>query len=399
MAKRARARTGKAARRAGARQEPGAAQDVPQLVGLEELPAFADLSCSERQREAFRQVAAELAAAEGVDESEYELGCVVRLDRGYPAILTAQRVLRAEHAQTMAKEALERPAVGDWVCVRVAADHDTGRVERVLPRESDIARWRGSARGERQTLAANVDLVLVAYALGGRFLDLSRIARSRVIALDCGAEAALVLTKADRSARLAADLAAIRAVLGPQVAVVLSAAGMAGDDEAHAQLRAQAAALDVPWGTEAVRALVPAGSCAMVLGESGAGKSTLLNALLGHELLQTGDVRAKDDAGRHTTVTRRMVAIPGGGTIVDEPGLRTLPLVGHERGLALAFPEVADAARGCRFRDCTHEHEPGCGVAAALEAGEIAQERADVYRALAAEMRRNVRELDPDIVL
>ena len=396
MAKRA--SKGRGTRRTGAQRPRSAQEVVPQLEGLEELPAFADLTCSERQREAFARVSAELAAAEGVDVSEYQLGCVVRLDRGYPAILTAQRVLRAEHAQTMAKEALQRPAVGDWVCVRVTADHDTGRVERVLPRESDIARWRGSARGERQTLAANVDLVLVAYALGGRFLDLSRVARSRVIALDCGADAALVLTKADRSTDLAADVTALRAVLGTDVPVVLCAAGM-DDDEAHEGLRAQAEGLGVPWGVEAVRALVPAGSCAMVLGESGAGKSTLLNALLGHELLQVGDVRAKDDAGRHTTVARRMVAIPGAGTIVDEPGLRTLPLVGHERGLALAFPEVAAAARGCRFRDCTHEHEPGCGVAAALQAGEVTPERADVYRALAAEMRRNVRELDPDIVL
>ena len=228
MAKRA--SKGRGTRRTGAQRPRSAQEVVPQLEGLEELPAFADLTCSERQREAFARVSAELAAAEGVDVSEYQLGCVVRLDRGYPAILTAQRVLRAEHAQTMAKEALQRPAVGDWVCVRVTADHDTGRVERVLPREIDIARWRGSARGERQTLAANVDLVLVAYALGGRFLDLSRVARSRVIALDCGADAALVLTKADRSTDLAADVTALRAVLGTDVPVVLCAAGM-DDDE------------------------------------------------------------------------------------------------------------------------------------------------------------------------
>ena len=97
----------------------------------------------------------------------------------------------------------------------------------------------------------------------------------------------------------------------------------------------------------------------MILGESGAGKSTLLNALLGHDTLATGGVRERDDQGRHTTVARVMVALPGdAGVIADAPGLRSLPLVGHERGLARAFPEIVEASRACRFGDCTHTHEP-----------------------------------------
>ena len=152
-------------------------------------------------------------------------------------------------------------------------------------------------------------------------------------------------------------------------------------------------------GIEGVRALVPAGSVAIVLGESGAGKSTLLNALLGRASLATGAVRESDDAGRHTTVARRMVSVPGGGVIVDEPGLRSLPMVGHERGLALVFPDIADAARSCRFRDCTHTHEPGCAVAAGRAAGDFSEARASVYLALAAEMRANATTLDPDVVI
>lgn len=100
------------------------------------------------------------------------------------------------------------------------------------------------------------------------------------------------------------------------------------------------------------------GTCSMILGESGAGKSTLLNTLLGHDALETGAVRARDDAGRHTTVARVMVKLPGScGVVADAPGLRSLPLVGHERGLARAFPEIVEASRGCRFNDCTHTHE------------------------------------------
>lgn len=150
---------------------------------------------------------------------------------------------------------------------------------------------------------------------------------------------------------------------------------------------------------DAVRALVPEGIVAIVLGESGAGKSTLLNALLGREVLETGAVREADDMGRHTTVARRMVSLPGAGIVVDEPGLRSLPIVGHERGLAMVFPEIAEAARGCRFRDCTHTHEPGCGVRAGLEAGSFSPARLDCYLAIALEMRESAASLDPDVVI
>ena len=150
---------------------------------------------------------------------------------------------------------------------------------------------------------------------------------------------------------------------------------------------------------EEVRACVPPLSCAMILGESGAGKSTLLNALLGHEALATGEVREKDDAGRHTTVSRVMVRLPGGGVIADVPGLRSLPLVGHERGLAKAFPEIAAAARECRFNDCTHTHEPGCAVQEGRFGGDFSEERLSCYLALAAEMRESARTLDPDVVV
>ena len=135
-----------------------------------------------------------------------------------------------------------------------------------------------------------------------------------------------------------------------------------------------------------------------MLGPSGAGKSTLLNALLGREALETGTVRESDGVGRHTTVTRRMVDIPDAGVIVDEPGLRTLQMVGHERGLALVFPPIAAAARNCKFRDCTHTHEPGCAVLA--EFGERGSSvRLDTYLALAGEMRESAGTLDPDVVL
>lgn len=391
------ARQRKGGARKGRKVPTDAVASLPELSRLIDLPAFDDLALSQAQREAYQAHLSTLEA-EGIDPSEVEPACVVRLDRYFPALCAASGVFRAEFSFRFGVVREPSAAVGDWVVVRRPEGHNMGVIEFVLPRESDIARWRGGARGERQTLAANVDTVLVVQALGGRGMDMERVARSAVIAADCGAQAAVVLTKADRAGAegLFNNMQIVRRVLGPKVPLAATCAGAPEAAESLAQVASQAGAL---WGTEGVRDLVPAGQVAIVLGESGAGKSTLLNALLGHEALETAGVRERDDRGRHTTVSRRMVKIPCAGVIVDEPGLRSLPVMGHERGLARVFPQVAAAARECRFRDCTHLHEPGCAVRALAESGTVPPEMVEAYVGLAREMRENSATLDPDVVL
>lgn len=351
---------------------------------------------------AWEECVRRVRADAGAVADELVLGCVVRLDRGFPAVCTQGGTFRAEFSAHVTKGGNSRVAVGDWVCARVPKTHEMGLIEEVLPRESDIARWRGGSRGERQTLAANVNVVLVVQALGERPVSCDRMARSAVIARDCGVGVDVVLTKADRASDevLACDVSAIRDVLGEGVRCVLTSSeaerARGGDRD---RIAAAAASCGVPFGIDATCGLVPEGVVAIVLGESGAGKSTLLNALLGRDVLETCAVREADDAGRHTTVSRRMVRIPGEGVIVDEPGLRSLPIVGHEHGLAKVFPEITDAARGCRFRDCTHTHEPGCEVRARFEAGDFSEGRLGAYLSLAAEMRSSAGTLDPDVVI
>ena len=363
-------------------------EGLPKVDALRDVPAYADLRADDAQRadfEAYRE------AAERPEE--LRMGCVVRLDRGFPLVATDGATFRAEHAVAFAKRgrgseaAPMLPAVGDRVAVRRDAGHDMGVIERVLPRRTAFERWRGKNRGERQVLAANVDTVLIVQPLGSvrdtPALMRDRIARSLVLVRDCGAEPVVVLTKADRcdAAGLERAVADVRSLVGEDVRVVVTSS---------AEGR----------GLDEVRACVPAGSCAMILGESGAGKSTLLNALLGHEALETGEVRERDDMGRHTTVARVCCKLPDPcGVVTDAPGLRSLPLVGHERGLALTFPEVVCAARTCRFNDCTHTHEPGCGVREAVEVGEIDAGRVEAFLALAREMRVSAQSLDPDIKL
>lgn len=360
---------------------------LPRIDALQDVPSFDDLLSDAAQQADFE---AWTAAAERPEE--LRMGCVVRLDRGFPLVATDALTLRAEHAAAFAKrrgpeaEAALLPAVGDWVAVRCGANQDMGIIEHVLPRRTSFERWRGKNRGERQVLAANVDRVLIVQPLGsGRDIEVlrDRVARSLVLVRDCGAVPAVIFTKADRCSEeeLERALSDVRALAGDdlRVAVTSSAEGQ---------------------GLDEVRDLVPAGTCGMILGESGAGKSTLLNALLGHEALATGDVRARDDMGRHTTVARVMVKLPGAcGVIVDAPGLRSLPLMGHERGLARAFPEVIEASRACRFNDCTHTHEPGCAVREAVEEERIDARRVDAFLALAREMRVSAQSLDPDVRL
>lgn len=378
---------------------------------LDHIPSFGDLRVDDTQVSAFEAARSELAGTLDIPLEEIELGAVVRLDRGFPMIATRSGVLlRAEHAVDFAKGKPGKrgkrskraadaevassagvdgmlPSVGDVVAVRVTSGHDMGVILRVLPRRTSFERWRGKNRGERQVLAANVDVIFIVQPLGAERDTLplmrDRVARSLVLARDCGADPVVVLTKVDRCepAEVADVCDALRRLAGTGVRVIATSS-RTGE------------------GLDEVRSCIPQGSVGMILGESGAGKSTLLNTLLGSEALETNAVRERDDAGRHTTVARIMVALPEPcGVIADCPGLRSLPLVGHERGLARSFPEIVEASRACRFNDCTHLHEPGCAVREGVECGEIEQSRLDAFLSLAREMRVSAQSLDPDIRL
>lgn len=295
-------------------------------------------------------------------------GQVVKLDRGYPLVKCADgRLVRCEHATSLVKGEKLRAVIGDFVEVNAPEGHDKGIIEAICPRQRAFVRKDPTERAVPQVLAANFDRVIVAQPLAE--VNLRRLERELVLAYETGAAVTVVLTKADLAeseAQVEEVAARVRALAGPEVRTLVVSDGNAES-------------------VEAVRALMPENTTTVLIGKSGVGKSSLVNMLVGEDVQETGSVREGDGKGRHTTVSREMVAVPGGGYVVDMPGVRGLGLWDADAGIGAAFADIEQAAENCRFRDCKHENEPGCAVRAAVEAGDIAPERFASYQALKQE--------------
>jgi ribosome biogenesis GTPase len=239
----------------------------------------------------------------------------------------------------------EPPVVGDWVVVA----RDRPVAVAVLPRRGAFARKAAGRRAEAQIVAANVD---VAFVLMGPGRDFSprRLERYLLLARAAGVAPVVLLTKA---------------ALEPRDADVRAAEEVAGVDPVHA--------IDVLADIEgdAPRRYLAEGVTAVLVGSSGAGKSTLRNHLVGDAGAATSAVRASDGRGMHTTTHRELALVPGGGLVLDTPGMRELGLWASEDAALGAFPDVGALAAACRFRDCRHGREPGCAVRAAVEAGTL----------------------------
>ena len=242
----------------------------------------------------------------------------------------------------------------------------------MLPRRTAFRRAVAGRASCEQVLAANADDALVVVSLAVE-PDLGRLERLVALAWDSGAQPVVVLTKADLvtdAALIAEDVAA--AAPGVEVLVVSAVSGEGMDE-----LAARAAH----------------GRTLALLGQSGVGKSTIVNALVGAEVLAVADVGVHGK-GRHTTVRRELVPLPGGGLLLDTPGLRSVGLGLVEDGLELAFPEVEELAAQCRFGDCAHDGEPGCAVVAAVESGELPLRRLESWRHLQREAAWMARRSD-----
>ncbi|MGW4032790.1 ribosome small subunit-dependent GTPase A [Streptomyces sp. NPDC004838] len=287
---------------------------------------------------------------------------VVRAERGSCQAVTDTGILRAEVPGAADQRNPLSPCTGDWAALRPATTHHGPVLDAVLERRTALVRSTASRTSRGQVLAANVDTVVVTVSLGAP-LKHGRTERMLALAWESGAQPVVVLTKADQCADAQLAAAEVSEVAPGTDVLVTSAVTGLGLDTLTAVLN----------GT------------IVLLGPSGAGKSTLGNQLLGEDRLATGAVRDVDGKGRHTTAWRELLPLPGGGVLLDTPGLRAIGLHDAQDGLEQTFAEIEHLAQDCRFTDCAHVSEPGCAVLAAVEAGEIPQRRLDSYRQLLRE--------------
>jgi ribosome biogenesis GTPase len=286
----------------------------------------------------------------------YIPGRVVADYGGFLKVVTPDEV-EAEIAGALLHEVEphQLPKVGDWVAIQVGSG-SKATIRAVIPRVSEISRKAAGTTNKRQVLASNVDIAFVVQALDHDFSPM-RLERYMYQLAQSNIEAIFVFNKVDKTYD-------VDDILTPVVA------------------------MDVPYivtsalkgiGIDKIRARMSDGKTAVFLGSSGVGKSTLTNELLGSYQQKTAAIRESDSSGRHTTSHRELFLVPGGGMIIDTPGIRELQLWGEEEFLAHSFGDIEELALSCEFTNCSHTKELNCAVRAAVNGGTLSTTRLQSY--------------------
>ena len=294
-------------------------------------------------------------------------GRVILQHRNGYLVVTDAGELQAKASGRLRHEAQETgpPAVGDWVALSPNPQDGAATIHAVLPRHTAFVRRAADSARRTQILAANIDVAFVVTSMNAD-LNPRRIQRFLAAAMDSGARPVLVLTKSDLSADPQAEAAQV-AVLETQT-LVLTVSAREG------------------VGLEALRLQVKPGETCVLIGSSGVGKSTLVNAFLNEDRMATQAIRASDDQGRHTTSHRQLIPLPGGGLIIDTPGIREVGLIDAEEGVEAVFDDIEHLMQECRFTNCGHVSEPGCAVQAALADGTLEGPRWAHFQKLKSEL-------------
>ncbi|MBN2435312.1 MAG: ribosome small subunit-dependent GTPase A [Spirochaetes bacterium] len=266
-----------------------------------------------------------------------------------------------------AQEKSDYPVTGDWVLFR--ACDDMNLIERVFERKTVFQRINAGKTSDRQVIAANIDIMFITNALeGGRDFNERSIERYILSVMDGGAKPVILLNKSDlcTSDQIIQYKGRAKSVAKDINVIALSA--LSGE------------------GLPELQSYLVGGVTAAFTGPSGVGKSALINAITGNDVQKTGNIRSDDKRGRHTTSSGKLYQLQNGAMIIDTPGLRELRLLADQDSLEEVFPEIAEAAISCKFKDCTHNGEPGCNVMQKIEEGKISLERYNSWLKLKKEI-------------
>ena len=298
-------------------------------------------------------------------------GRVIKQHKDRYEVLTENGKVSAEvtgNLRFTAESSSDFPAVGDWVLM-MGLD-DLFLIHQILPRQTKLERQAVSAHGESQLIATNIDVALIVQSLDENF-NLNRLERYLAIVYQGGIQPVVVLNKLDlmSEAKRAEKVRALQNRLKKGIKIICTSTVSAeGMDELKAQFES--------------------GKTYCLLGSSGVGKSSILNAIEGKDIQLTSEISSSNFKGRHTTTSREIILLSGGGLIVDTPGMREMGMADSAAGLDITFDQITALAQQCKFNDCTHEQEEGCAILEALDKGELDEAAWHNYQKLQRESQR-----------
>jgi ribosome biogenesis GTPase len=302
---------------------------------------------------------------EELDLSDLLIGRVFRLEsQGILGVLTQDNEISARVSGKMKFEESELPAIGDWVLIKPQELSNT--ILKVLKRKNRISRKVAGKEYKEQVVGANIDLIFIVMGLDKDY-NINRLERYLIMVSTSNSKPVVILNKTD----------------------------LAQGDIENRVAKVKAAAEGVPVhpisalhedGLDPIQQYLGEGVTISLVGSSGVGKSTLINTLLGEQRQETGEVRKGDSKGRHITASRELFLIPGGGIIIDNPGIREIQLWGDAGSLDEVFSDIQVLALDCKFKDCTHISEPKCTVKKAVEDGELSRQRYENYLKMRKEL-------------